>query len=164
MDVRQLHKFSDNLFTLIFDKGCFDSLFCGTDYLDSTSLALKEIYRILKNDGIFFSVTHAPPLARVPYFRQFIWAIESYKLPPTLGEGLTLFALTKTTNELLLQKKVAGAEAVLRSKATKVVSQLSQGMNKVSVTRGKSNAGKLTVTASASILEDMVAESAEMDS
>lgn len=164
MDVRQLHKFSNNLFTLVFDKACLDALFCGTDYMDSTSLALKEIYRVLKDDGIFFSVTHAPPLARVPYFRQLKWAVESYKLSNSLGEGLTLFGLTKTTNEALLQKQVKGAEAVLRPKASKVVSQLSSEGNKGGTTRGKQNAGKLTVTAAASILEDMVQESAEMDS
>lgn len=164
MDIRQLNKFADGIFTLVFDKACIDSLFCGTDYLESTASAFKEIYRVLKNDGIFFTVTHAPPLARVPYFRQLGWAIESYKLNPDIGEGLTLFTLTRTTNELLLQKKIKGAEAVLRAKATKVESQLTSNMNKASTTRGKQNAGKLTVTASAHILEEMVAESAEMDS
>jgi SAM-dependent methyltransferase len=164
MDVRQLNKFADGMFTLIFDKACIDSLFCGTDYLDAVSLALKEMYRVLKSDGIFFSVTHAPPLARVPYFRQLKWALESYKLSANIGEGLTLFTMTKTTNELLLQKRITGGEAVIRAKATKVSSQLAQNSKAGSTTRGKQNAGRLTVTAGAQILEDMVAESAEMDS
>lgn len=164
MDVRQLNKFSDQSFSLIFDKACIDALFCGTDYLESTSLAFKELFRVLKQDGIFFTVTHAPALARVPYFRQLGWAIESYKLSAEIGEGLMLFTLTKTTNPLLLQKKIVGAEAVLRAKTTEVVSQLNQNMNKSSTTKGKQNAGKITVTASANILEEMVAESAEMDS
>ena len=164
MDIRQLNKFSDGMFTLIFDKACIDSLFCGTDYAESTSLAFKELFRVLKQDGIFFTVTHAPPLARVPYFRQLEWAIESYKLSPEIGEGLTLFTLTKTTNPLLLQKKIAGAEAVLRARTSQVVSQLTQNMNKGSSTKGKQNAGKLTITASANVLEEMVAESAELDS
>lgn len=164
MDARQLNQFSNNSFTLVFDKACIDSLFCGTDYMESTTLALKEVFRVMKPEGIFFSVSHAPPLARVPYLRQLKWAIESYKLPTEIGDGLTLFSLTKTDNEVLLQKKIDGAEAVVRARTTKVVSQLSQNMNKSSSTRSKGNAGKLTVTAAASILEEMVAESAEMDS
>ena len=118
----------------------------------------------MRQDGIFFTVTHAPPLARVPYLRLLGWAIESYKLSADVGEGLTLFTLTRTSNPLLLQKKIVGAEAVLRAKTTQVVSQLNQTMNKSSATKGKQNAGKITVTASANILEEMVAESAEMDS
>jgi ubiquinone/menaquinone biosynthesis C-methylase UbiE len=164
MDIRQLNKFGDEMFTLIFDKACVDSLFCGTDYLDAVRLAMKEMYRVLKPDGIFFTVTHAPPLARVPYFRQLKWALEMYKLSGNIGEGLTVITLTKTTNEVLLQKKIAGAEAVLLAKTSKVSSQLAQNMNAASTTKGKQNAGRLTVTAAASILEEMVAESAEMDS
>lgn len=163
MDVRQLHKFKDNSFTVIIDKACIDALYCGTDYLDSTNLALTEIYRVLKPDGVFFSITHAPPLSRVPYFRLIPWAIDSYKIPSEIGEGLTLFVLIKTNNEQLLSKKIAGAEAVLRPKAKKVVSSFDQNMNKSSTSRSKGNAGSITVTASANILAELVAESAEMD-
>ena len=35
MDTRQLIKFVDNTFTMVFDKACIDALFCGTDYMDS---------------------------------------------------------------------------------------------------------------------------------
>jgi len=163
MDVRQLHKFQDSTFSIVIDKACIDSLYCGTDYLDSTGLALQEIHRVLKQDGVFFSVTHAPPLARVPYFRLLPWAIDSYKIPSEIGEGLTLFVIIKTNNELLLSKKIAGAEAVLRPKAKKVVSSFDQKMNKSSATRSRSNAGCITVTASANVLADLVAESAAME-
>lgn len=163
MDIRQLHKFKDHTFSVIIDKACIDSLFCGTDYLDSTTLALTEVYRVLKEDGVFFSVTHAPPLARVPYFRLIPWAIDSYKVPSEIGEGLTLFVLIKTNNEVLLSKKIVGAEAMLRPKQKKVVSAFDQNMNKSSTSRAGKNAGTITVTASASILAELVAESAEMD-
>ena len=43
MDTKQLMKFSMDSFTLVLDKACIDSLFCGTDYIDSTTLAMSNI-------------------------------------------------------------------------------------------------------------------------
>lgn len=163
MDTRQLHKFVDSTFTLIIDKGCIDALFCGTDYHESTTLAFNEIYRVLKKEGVFFSVTHAPSVARVPYFRCVKWALERVKVASHIGEGLTIFAMTKTDNEVMLSKKIPGAEAKLRSKTTKVVSNADQSKSKGSTTRSGSNTGSLTVTSSVDILAELVAESEEID-
>ena len=164
MDVRQLHKFTDNTFSIIFDKGCIDALFCGTDYVDSTTLAFKDIFRVLRKEGMFFHVTHAPSVARVPYLRIAPWAVDRIKIPSHVGEGLTLFTMVKTDNEILLSKRIPGAEAAVRTKTSRVVSNMDQQMNKSSTTRRGNNTGSLTVTASVDILAEMVAESADVDS
>ena len=78
MDARFMHKFSDQSFDLIFDKGCIDMLFCSTDYFDSSTMTVKELYRVLRDEGVLFTVTHAPAIARVPYFRSSHWALQSY--------------------------------------------------------------------------------------
>jgi hypothetical protein len=164
MDTRQLHKFADDTFTFIFDKGCIDALFCSTDFMESSSLAFKEIYRVMAMDGLCLHVTHAPAVARVPYLRCSPWAIDRLKIPSHIGEGLTLFILVKTTNEILLGKKIPGAEAAVRSKSSRVVSNSDQQMNKSSTTKKGNNTGSLTVTASVDFLAEMVAESADVDS
>ncbi len=163
MDVRQLHKFTNSSFTVIFDKGCIDALFCGTDYMDASNLAFSELYRVMKMDAIFFHITHAPSVARVPYLRCVSWAIDRVKIPSHIGEGLTLFVLVKTENEIMLAKKIQGAEAAVRSKTSRVVSNMDQQMNKTSTTKKGNNTGSLTVTASVDTLAEMVAESAEVD-
>lgn len=163
MDTKQLMKFSMESFTLVIDKACIDSLFCGTDYMEATNLAMSEIYRVLKYDGVFISVSYGSKLSRVPYFRAIPWAIDCYKVASDIGEHLVLYVLTKTTNQDLINKKIPGAEATIQAKSSHVVSSLDQQMNKGSTTRSGQNTGSITVTASADALADMVAESADVD-
>lgn len=164
MDAKQLMKFSMDSFTLVLDKACIDSLFCGTDYIEATSLAFAEIYRVMRQDAVFVSVSHGSKLARVPYFRVIPWAIDCYKIPSHIGEHLTLYVLTKTNNQDLINRKIAGAEASLQAKSSHVVSNMDQTMNKGSTTRSGQNTGSITVTASVDALAEMVAESADIDS
>lgn len=162
MDVRQLTGLSDSIFTLIIDKGCLDALFCGTEFHENVLLAMNELFRVMKPDALTISFSHAPKLARVPYLRQVQWSIDAN--PVHLGgEGITMFVLTKTTDPEKLNRKIAGAEAGVRKKTSKLVSNMDQTMNKSSTTRSGRNTGSVTVTASVDILEQMVAESAEMD-
>lgn len=164
MDTKQLMKFSMDSFSLILDKACIDSLFCGTDYMETTALTFAEIYRVMRQDAVFVSVSHGSKISRVPYFRVIPWAIDCYKIASDIGEHLTLYVMTKTSNMDLVNKKVAGAEATLQAKSTGVVSSLDQQMNKGSTTRAKGqNTGSITVTASVDALAEMVAESAEVD-
>lgn len=164
MDTRSLLKFADESFTLIFDKACLDALFCGTDYFDSTTSAMKELYRVLKFEGVLMTLTHAPPVARVPYYRVVPWAIDSYKISPQIGEGLTLFVLTKTSDPRMLEKRVVGAEAAIRPKTKRVISSNVGGsMNRGSTTRSGQNSGSITVSASADLIAELVNESREVD-
>ena len=163
MDTKQLMKFSMDSFTLVLDKACIDSLFCGTDYIDSTTLAMSEIYRVMKQDAVFISISHGSKLSRIPYFRTIPWAIDCYKVSSHIGEHLMLYAMTKTTNQDLINRKIPGAEATLQAKSSHVVSNLDQTMNKGSTTKSGQNTGSITVTASVDVLAEMVAESAEVD-
>ena len=163
MDVKQLMKFSVDSFSLVIDKACIDSLFCGTDYMESTALAMAEVFRVMRNDGVFVSVSHGSKMSRVPYFRSIPWAIDCYKVPSDIGEHLTLYVLTKTTNMDLVNRKIVGAEASVQAKSSRVVSNLDQQMNKGSTTRSGQNTGSITVTASVDALAEMVAESADVD-
>lgn len=164
MDTKQLMKFSTDSFTLVLGKGCIDSLFCGTDYMDATSLAFAEIFRVMKNNAVFVCVSHGSKLSRVPYFRVIPWAIDCYKIASNIGEHLTLYVLTKTDNQDLINKRIPGAEASLQAKSSHVVSNMDQTMNKGSTTRSGQNTGSITVTASVDALAEMVAESADVDS
>jgi ubiquinone/menaquinone biosynthesis C-methylase UbiE len=163
MDTKQLMKFPMDCFTLVLDKACMDSLFCGTDYMEATNLAMSEIYRVMRQNAVFISVSHGSKLSRVPYFRTIPWAIDCYKVASDIGEHLTMYVLTKTTNQDLINKKIPGAEATLQAKSSRVVSNMDQHMNKGSTTRSGQNTGSITVTASVDALADMVAESADVD-
>jgi len=161
MDVKEMLTLQDNTFTIVIDKACLDALFTTTNFIEQSTRAYSEIFRVMRKNALFFSVSHAQPLARVPYLRTIRWAIDMCKC--TDGENLHLFTLTKTEDPLLLDKLLVGAEAAIRKEATGVVSNLEQTMNKSSTTRKKGGGGILTVTASLESMVSMVDESKDVD-
>ena len=100
------------------------------------------------------SVSHASPASRVPYLRTIRWAVETCAIPE--GEHLSLFFMTKTDNESLINRKIEGAEAGTRAKSRNLKSSLEQTMNKSSTTRNKENNEQLTVSADVDVLAALV--------
>ncbi len=162
MDVREMSRFPDGVFTLVIDKGCLDALFCATDFKDSCARAMREMYRVTRMNGLAVSFSHAPLLARVPYFRVVDWAIEG---SPAVGggENICMISLTKTTSQVMIDRKVVGAEAGVPIKKSHLVQHTDQKMNKTSTTRNAANTGSMTVTASVDMLSEMVEESEQID-
>ncbi len=156
MDVRELIKFPENYFSLVFDKGCIDTLFCCTDFISSTKRAFSEIYRVMRQESTFVLVSHASPRTRVPFLRYSSWAIECYKIDEEIGESLTMYTLMKTTNVLLLNKRIKDGDLPEKS----VNANISTMENKTS---SKSRGGSLSVTSNTDALDEMLAESAERD-
>jgi SAM-dependent methyltransferase len=163
MDMREMTRLANGLFTLIIDKGGLDALFCGEDFKTSSQRAIQEIHRVLVNNGLFVSFSHAPFLARVPYMRVADFSIEA---TPVVGggESLSMFSLLKTTTRELLDRRVVGGEASQPAKRSAFVSTLDAKMNKASTTRSAGNTGLMTVTASVDVLADLVEETEGMDS
>ena len=161
MDARELNAFGDKSFSLVIDKGCMDSIMCGPDFRDASKEYFEEVYRVLEDEGTFMSISHAAPLTRVPYLRQVHWAIDTTSLPE--GESLTLYVLTRTDNETLLNRKVAGGEAALPQAHAKVTAKNDSAANKNSTTRQPGGGGALTVMADVSTILSMVEESEEND-
>lgn len=161
MDAREMNQIGDKSFSLVIDKGTMDAIFCGTDFRKESKTYFEEVYRVLEDEGVFLVVSHAAPLTRVPYLRQVHWAVDSTMLPE--GETITLFACTRTDNEELLNRKIAGAEAALPQHEAKVTSHTEQSMNKNSQTRQPGGGGGLTITADADFIANLVNESEEND-
>jgi len=161
MDAKELTPFSDKSFSLVIDKGTMDSIFCGTEFRNDSKKYFDEIYRVLEDEGTFLAISHAAPLTRVPYLRQTRWAVDTTNLPE--GESLTMYVLTRTENEALLNRKVAGGEAALPTQRAKVTSKLDQTANKNSTTKQPGGGGGLTITADADFISSLVEESEEND-
>lgn len=99
LDIRKMGLFVDKMFALVIDKACIDALFCEIDFIESVGAALSEIERVMHDDGMFLSVSHASPPSRLPYLRNMKWSIQLPILPLGCGEGLTLFSMNlKTIN------------------------------------------------------------------
>ena len=161
VDVRNMGIFPDKTFSIVIDKACLDALFCEINYLDSVRMALTEIHRVMVDDGLFTSISHASPISRVPYLRHIKWAVEVLPLPIGCGEGLSCFAIVRTQDPELLQRKVKGAEFAHQVQSSRNVISLNQHMNKISTVKTSDNVGTLTVTAPPDLLSELVRKSAE---
>ena len=64
MDVRDL-KFEQNTFDLIIDKSTIDALLCGDSSFINVALMLKEVQRVLKDDGIYMIISYGKPENRL---------------------------------------------------------------------------------------------------
>lgn len=69
MDCTKL-EFSDNSFDAVIEKGTIDALVCKNDKGNSINQLLKESFRVLRNGGIFISISFGKPSLRLNYFRE----------------------------------------------------------------------------------------------
>ncbi|KAG9396049.1 Methyltransferase domain [Carpediemonas membranifera] len=64
MDTTHLY-YPSETFDVVIDKGTLDSVLCGSDSFVRASATLQEVYRVLKPNGFFISISQAPPEQRM---------------------------------------------------------------------------------------------------
>jgi ubiquinone/menaquinone biosynthesis C-methylase UbiE len=72
MDVRDL-KYADSTFDLAIDKSTIDAILCGEKSFVNLAIMLKEVQRVLKDDGIYMIISYGQPENRVIHLeREFL--------------------------------------------------------------------------------------------
>lgn len=66
-DVKKM-RFKKGMFDLIIDKGTFDEMMCSEDCKSDTNAMLKEIFRVLSDNGVYIIVSNACEELRVSFF------------------------------------------------------------------------------------------------
>ncbi|KAF5185857.1 Methyltransferase-like protein [Thalictrum thalictroides] len=89
--------FGEELFDVVIEKGTMDVLFVDSgdpwnprvETVNKVTTMLKEVHRVLKQDGIFISISFGQPHFRRPLFEspEFTWSIEW----STFGDGFHYF-------------------------------------------------------------------------
>ena len=69
MDCTKL-EFLQNSFDAIIEKGTIDALSCKNDKGNSVCKLLKESFRVLRDGGVFLSISFGKPSLRLNYFRE----------------------------------------------------------------------------------------------
>ena len=185
-DVRDMSIFQDNQFHCIFDKGCLDALFAYNLYHTDVTLCIKEIYRILTKEsvsnalvntsstelstqqdktidsknGVFISISYAPPATRLPLFKQIIQQgnLDMYVIStPLVKQDMTY--------HLYVFRIIPPHDTEHREfiESSHTIYNLENNMNKVNTTKSKENVGLLTVSTSVDLLTKMIQDSAETD-
>jgi ubiquinone/menaquinone biosynthesis C-methylase UbiE len=60
MDVRKM-SYPDRHFDMVLDKSTIDALCCSETLAIDVAMMLKEVYRVLKENGLYFVVSYARP-------------------------------------------------------------------------------------------------------
>ena len=73
MDVLDMKEFQDEEFNVVFDKALLDSVLCGENALDTVKNMMKEIYRVLVDEGYYIIVSNSDESTRKELFDENLW-------------------------------------------------------------------------------------------
>ena len=73
MDVLDMKDFQEGEFNIVFDKALLDSILCGENALDTVKIMLKEIYRVLVDEGYYIIVSNSDESTRKELFDDKMW-------------------------------------------------------------------------------------------
>ncbi|KAJ4897891.1 S-adenosyl-L-methionine-dependent methyltransferases superfamily protein [Raphanus sativus] len=69
MDVRDMKAFGDGSFDAVIDKGTLDSILCGSNSRQHSTQMLEEVWRVLKDKGVYILITYGAPDYRLRLFK-----------------------------------------------------------------------------------------------
>ena len=73
MNVLDMKDFQEGQFNLVFDKALLDSILCGEDALETVKTMLKEIYRVLADEGYYIIISNSDESTRKDLFDLNLW-------------------------------------------------------------------------------------------
>mmetsp|Transcript_77996 Transcript_77996/g.223966 ORF Transcript_77996/g.223966 Transcript_77996/m.223966 type:complete len:286 (-) Transcript_77996:139-996(-) len=99
MDATSMSRLDSNSIDLVIEKGCIDSLFCGTNSYNHVLTLNQEVCRVLKPGRVFISVSCGAENIRIPHFshRTLHWEIDHANVPGR--NGLHVYMLQKSEEE-----------------------------------------------------------------
>lgn len=68
MDIQNM-SFEDGSFDAVIDKATLDAVICGDESMCDPNKMISEIYRVLKNEGLFICISYGMPEFRMDYFQ-----------------------------------------------------------------------------------------------
>ena len=73
MNVCEMNEFKDKTFDVVFDKALLDTILCGENALLVVEKMMKEIYRVLKDEGYYIIISNASEDGRKLMFDTNLW-------------------------------------------------------------------------------------------
>lgn len=81
MDATDMSQFSRGQFRGIFDKGTLDSILCGENAIPIGDKYIREVYRILADNGTYICISYGDEDHRKSFFLTQDWTIKVEKIP-----------------------------------------------------------------------------------
>ena len=83
MDVRDI-TYPDGYFDVAIDKSTIDALLCGDDAYLNVAKMMKEVQRVVRNDGYYVAISYGKPENRAYHFERdhLSFSMKQYVLYP----------------------------------------------------------------------------------
>ncbi|XP_051127755.1 uncharacterized protein LOC127249135 isoform X1 [Andrographis paniculata] len=117
MDVRDMSAFDKGSFGAVIDKGTLDSLLCGQNSRQNAAKMLEEVWRVLKDKGVYILVTYGSPVYRLPLLKDLPWTTKLHVIEK-LPSGNSSHQITRDlTSPIALDVNGTSAETIAGVKA-----------------------------------------------
>ncbi|KAM5568592.1 hypothetical protein ABKV19_016241 [Rosa sericea] len=114
MDVRDMNAFQTASFDAVIDKGTLDSLLCGSNSQQNAAQMLSEVWRVLKDKGVYILVTYGAPLYRLRLLKESSsWTIKLHVIDKLVSDDKSEHPIWELTNPVPLNDDGSSAEALL---------------------------------------------------
>ncbi|KAM7279536.1 hypothetical protein ACFE04_006670 [Oxalis oulophora] len=115
MDVRDMSAFQSESFGAVIDKGTLDSILCGSNSRGNATKMLHEVWRVLKDKGVYILITYGAPIYRLRLLRELCsWDIKLHVIEKFLQEGgCSEKPLWELTKPVPLNEEESSVEAAL---------------------------------------------------
>ncbi|KAJ4721919.1 methyltransferase-like protein 13 [Melia azedarach] len=114
MDVRQMDDFQTGSFDAVIDKGTLDSILCGNNSRLNAIQMLGEIWRVLKDKGVYILVTYGAPIYRLGLLKDScMWRIKLHVIEKLMIEEQSDSPIWDLTNPVPLDNDGRSVEELL---------------------------------------------------
>jgi hypothetical protein len=80
MDVLDMKDIPNEEFNVAIDKGTLDSILCGENAVPIGDKYIREVFRILSNNGVFICITYGDEEHRKTFFVQIILIVDDSRM------------------------------------------------------------------------------------
>ena len=80
MDVLDMKQFQEEEFNIVFDKALLDSILCGENALETVKTMIKEIYRVLVDEGYYIIISNSDESYRKDLFDEKMWEYQYFEI------------------------------------------------------------------------------------
>ncbi|KAF2312689.1 hypothetical protein GH714_039670 [Hevea brasiliensis] len=103
MDVRDMSTFQTGSFDAVIDKGTLDSILCGNNSRQNAAKMLEEVWRVLRDKGVYILVTYGAPVYRLRLLREsYLWRIKLHVIEKLFSGGVSEHPMWELTNPVPL--------------------------------------------------------------
>ncbi|EOA31339.1 hypothetical protein CARUB_v10014513mg [Capsella rubella] len=113
MDVRDMKAFEDASFDAVIDKGTLDSILCGSNSRQYSRQMLEEVWRVLRDKGVYILITYGAPNYRLQLFKETSWTTKLHVIDKSLTDQPLEIPKWELTKPLPLDDEGSSVESAI---------------------------------------------------